>query len=228
VAGSKAVVAFDAEEFLNASGPGTKAVSFKTSATIYSQGNPADAVLFVQKGNVRLSVLAGSGKEAVVGVIGPGNFFGEGALAGQPIRLGSATALSACTVLIVPLQQMKRLLHEQHPLNARFLAHMLARNSRLEADLVDQLFNNSEKRLARTLLMLARYGKPDGPRHVLPKMSQEVLAEIVGTTRSRVNVFMNKFRKLGFIEYNGDIVVHHALLSVVLHDIPPSEPLTEP
>lgn len=215
---------FDVETFLNASGPGTRAVSFKASATIYSQGNPADAVLFVQKGNVRLSVLAGSGKEAVVGVIGPGNFFGEGALAGQPIRLGSATAMSACTVLIVPLQQMKRLLHEQHPLSERFLAHMLARNSRLEADLVDQLFNNSEKRLARTLLLLARYGKPDGPRHVLPKMSQEVLAEIVGTTRSRVNVFMNKFRRLGFIEYNGDIVVHHALLSVVLLDTPPSAP----
>jgi CRP/FNR family transcriptional regulator, cyclic AMP receptor protein len=211
---------FDAEAFLNASGPGTKAVKFRPSATIYAQGSPADSVLFVQKGNVRLSVLAGSGKEAVVGVIGPGDFFGEGALAGQPVRLGTATAMSSSTVLVVPLPQMKRLLQEQHPLSDRFLAHMLARNSRLEADLVDQLFNNSEKRLARTLLLLARYGKLDGPRHVLPKMSQEVLAEIVGTTRSRVNVFMNKFRKLGFIEYNGDIIVHHALLSVVLHDTP--------
>ena len=214
---------FDAEAFLNASGPGTKAVKFKASATIYAQGSPANSVLFVQKGNVRLSVLAGSGKEAVVGVIGPGDFFGEGALAGQPVRLGTATAMTASTVMVVPLPQMKRLLQEQHPLSDRFLAHMLARNSRLEADLVDQLFNNSEKRLARTLLLLARYGKLDGPRNVLPKMSQEVLAEIVGTTRSRVNVFMNKFRKLGFIEYNGDIIVHHALLSVVLHDTPPSE-----
>ena len=221
---SKTTSTFDAEAFLNASGPGTKAVGFKPSATIYAQGNPADAVLFVQKGSVRLSVLAGNGKEAVVGVIGPGDFFGEGALAGQPVRLGTAAAMSACTILVVPLEQMKRLLHEQHPLSDRFLAHMLARNSRLEADLVDQLFNNSEKRLARTLLLLARYGKPDGPRHVLPKMSQELLAEIVGTTRSRVNVFMNKFRKLGFIEYNGDIVVHHALLSVVLHDTLISEP----
>lgn len=220
----KTVLGFDAEAFLHASGPGTRAVSFKPSATIYAQGNPADAVLFVQKGNVRLSVLAGSGKEAVVGVIGPGDFFGEGALAGQPFRLGTAAAMGACTILIVPVQQMQRLLHEQHPLSDRFLAHMLARNSRLEADLVDQLFNNSEKRLARTLLLLARYRKPDGPRHVLPKISQEVLAEIVGTTRSRVNVFMNKFRKLGFIEYNGNIVVHHALLSVVLHDTPSAEP----
>ncbi len=211
---------FDAEAFLSASGPGTKTVNVKRSATIYAQGNPADSVLYVQKGTVRLSVLAGSGKEAVVGVIGPGDFFGEGALAGQPIRLGTATAMTASTILVVPLPQMKRLLQEQHPLSDRFLAHMLARNSRLEADLVDQLFNNSEKRLARTLLLLARYGKPDGPRHVLPNMSQEVLAEIVGTTRSRVNVFMNKFRKLGFIEYNGDIIVHHALLSVVLHDTP--------
>jgi CRP-like cAMP-binding protein len=213
---------FDAEAFLNASGPGTKAVTLKRSATIYAQGNPADSVLYVQKGTVRLSVLAGSGKEAVVGVIGPGDFFGEGALAGQPVRLGTAIAMTASTILVVPLPQMKRLLQEEHPLSDRFLAHMLARNSRLEADLVDQLFNNSEKRLARTLLMLARYGEPDGPRHVLPNMSQEVLAEIVGTTRSRVNVFMNKFRKLGFIEYNGDIVVHHALLSVVLHDTPPT------
>jgi len=214
---------FDAEAFLNAAGPGTKSVKFKASATIYAQGSPADSVLFVQKGNVRLSVLAGSGKEAVVGVIGRGDFFGEGGLAGQPFRLGTATAMTASTALVVPLPQMKRLLHEQHPLSDRFLAHMLARNARLEADLVDQLFNNSEKRLARTLLLLARYGQLDGPRHVLPKMSQETLAEIVGTTRSRVNVFMNKFRKLGFIEYNGDIVVHHALLSVVLHDTPPSE-----
>ena len=213
---------FDANAFLSASGSGTKAVAVKPSATIYAQGNPADSVLYVQQGTIRLSVVAGSGKEAVVGVIGPGDFFGEGALAGQPVRLGTATAMTASTILVVPLPQMKRLLHEQD-LSDRFLAHMLARNGRLEADLVDQLFNNSEKRLARTLLLLARYGKPEGPRHVLPRMSQEVLAEIVGTTRSRVNVFMNKFRKLGFIEYNGDIVVHQALLSVVLYDTPASE-----
>ena len=216
-AAAKAPV-FDAEAFLNASGPGTKAVKFRSSATIYAQGSPADSVLYIQKGNVRLSVLAGSGKEAVVGVIGPGDFFGEGALAGQPLRLGTAAAMAASTVLIVPLPQMRRLLQEQHPLSDRFLAHMLARNSRLEADLVDQLFNNSEKRLARTLLLLARYGKADTTPMELPKLSQETLAEMVGTTRSRVNFFMNKFRKLGFIEYNGSLKVNSALLSLVLHD----------
>lgn len=185
---------------------------------VYRQGSPADAVLYVQHGDIRLAVLSGSGKEAVIGVLGPGDFFGEGALAGQPVRLATASAMTASGVLLVPLPQMRRLLHEQHAFADRFLAHMLARNCRLEADLVDQLFNASEKRLARTLLLLAHYGKADGPRRVLPKVSQEVLAEMVGTTRSRVNTFMNKFRKLGFIEYNGEIVVHHALLSVVLYD----------
>ena len=152
---------FDAEAFLSASGPSTKAATFKRAAPIYVQGNPADSVLYVQQGTVLVLGPGGSGKEAVVGVIGPGDFFGEGALAGQPVRLGTATAMTASTILVVPLAQMKRLLLEQHPLSERFLAHMLARNSRLEADLVDQLFNDSEKRLARTLLLLARYGKPD-------------------------------------------------------------------
>ncbi|MNC85529.1 cAMP receptor protein [compost metagenome] len=149
-----------------------------------------------------------------------GDFFGEGALAGQPVRLATATAMTPSTILAVPKRQMIRLLHKQHTLSDRFIAHMLVRNTRLEEDLVDQLFNSSEKRLARTLLLLARYGKPDGPRRVLPKISQEVLAEIVGTTRSRVNFFMNKFRRLGFIEYNGGLKIHDALLSVVLHDLP--------
>jgi CRP/FNR family transcriptional regulator, cyclic AMP receptor protein len=168
-------------------------------------------------------VLSPSGREAVVGVLGPRDFFGEGALAGQPLRLATATAMAASRILVVPKRQMIRLLHQQHALSDRFITHMLARNTRLEEDLVDQLFNASEKRLARTLLLLARYGKPDGPRRVLPKISQEVLAEIVGTTRSRVNFFMNKFRRLGFIEYNGGgVKVHHALLSVVLHDPPSS------
>ena len=215
---TKAEPAFSTEAFLNASVPGTKTLTFGPTSTIYGQGSPADAVLYVQQGDVRLAVLSRSGKEAVVGILGRGDFFGEGALAGQPVRLATASALTTSTVLLVPLPQMRRLLHEQHTFADRFLAHMLARNSRLEADLVDQLFNASEKRLARTLLLLAHYGKPEGPRRVLPKVSQEVLAEMVGTTRSRVNMFMNKFRRLGFIEYNGEIVVHHALLSVVLHD----------
>jgi CRP/FNR family cyclic AMP-dependent transcriptional regulator len=216
--GTKTAPDLEVAAFLDASGPETQRLSFPPKATIYRQGSRADAVFYVRHGDVRLSVLSGTGKEAVIGVLGPGDFFGEGALAGQPVRLATASAMNDSTILLVPLPQMRRLLHQQLAFADRFLAHMLARNSRLEADLVDQLFNASEKRLARTLLLLAHYGKADGPRRVLPKVSQEVLAEMVGTTRSRVNTFMNKFRKLGFIEYNGDIVVHHALLSVVLHD----------
>lgn len=213
---------FDAKAFLDASDLGAT-VAYRQSDTIFSQGDPADSILYVQNGSVKVSVLSPSGKEAVVAVLGVGDFFGEGALAGQPVRLATATAMGAAKVRIVPKQQMIRLLHEQHALSDRFIAHMLARTQRLEEDLVDQLFNASEKRLARTLLLLARYGKPQGPRRVLPKLSQEMLAEMVGTTRSRVNFFMNKFRKLGFIEYNGGLKVHDSLLSVVLHDEPPSE-----
>jgi CRP-like cAMP-binding protein len=167
---------------------------------------------------VKLSVVSQTGREAVVGVLDASDFLGEGALAGQSVRLATATAMTASRILVVPKRQMIRLLHQQHALSDRLIAYMLARNARLEEDLVDQLFNASEKRLARTLLLLARYGKPDGRRQVLPKISQEVLAEMVGTTRSRVNYFMNKFRKLGFIEYNGELRVHHSLLSIVLHD----------
>ena len=195
-------------------------MDYPASSLIFSQGDASDSVLYIQRGTVKLSVVSQNGKEAVVGVLNAGEFFGEGALAGQPVRLATATAINASRVRQVPKRQMIRLLHQQHTFSDRFIAHMLARNSRLEEDLVDQLFNASEKRLARTLLLLARYGKPDGPRLVLPKISQEVLAEMVGTTRSRVNFFMNKFRKLGFIDYNGGIKVHHALLSVVLHDWP--------
>ena len=214
---------FDATAFLSSPGIAGKAVDYRPAETIYSQGDPADTILFIQQGSVRLSVLSQAGREAVVGVLSEGDFFGEGALAGQPVRLATATALTTSRIRVVPKRQMIRLLHEQHALSDRFIAHMLARNTRLEEDLIDQLFNASEKRLARTLLLLARYGKPDGPRRVLPKISQEVLAEMVGTTRSRVNFFMNKFRKLGFIEYNGSLKVHHALLSVVLHDAPASD-----
>ncbi len=214
---------FDARAFLNTAGMARTVVEYRPAAAIYSQGDSSDTVFYIQQGSVELSVLSRTGKEAVVGVLGDGEFFGEGALAGQPLRLATATAMTASKVLVVPKQQMIRLLHQQHALSDRFIAHMLARNNRLEEDLVDQLFNASEKRLARTLLLLARYGKQSGPRRVLPRISQEVLAEIVGTTRSRVNFFMNKFRKLGFIDYNGALKVHDALLSVVLHDSAPSD-----
>jgi CRP/FNR family transcriptional regulator, cyclic AMP receptor protein len=167
---------------------------------------------------VRLSVVNESGKEAVVAVLGPGDFFGEGCLAGQPIRIGSATAIVATTVLVIERKEMIRVLHVEHAFSDRFITYMLSRNIRVEEDLVDQLFNSSEKRLARTLLLLARYGKEDKPQKVLPKISQEMLAEMVGTTRSRVNFFMNKFRKLGFIKYNGGLHIDTSLLSVVLHD----------
>jgi CRP/FNR family transcriptional regulator, cyclic AMP receptor protein len=209
---------FDAEAFLNSSGISRKALDHQAAAVIFSQGDPSDSVLYIQNGSVKLSVVSRTGKEAVVGMLGSGDFFGEGALAGQPVRLATATAMTESRILVVPKRQMIRLLHRQHEFSDRFISYMLARNTRLEEDLVDQLFNASEKRLARTLLLIARYGKPQGPRRLLPRISQQVLAEMVGTTRSRVNFFMNKFRKLGFIEYNGGLKIHDALLSVVLHD----------
>jgi CRP-like cAMP-binding protein len=175
-------------------------------------------VLYVQSGGVKLTVVNVSGKEAVVAILGPGDFFGEGCLAGQPVRMGTATAMMPSTVLVIEKKEMFKVLHEEHDLSDRFIKFMLARNIRIEEDLVDQLFNSSEKRLARTLLLLARYGKEDQPHGVLPKMSQETLAEMIGTTRSRVNFFMNKFRKLGFIKYNGGLQINTSLLSVVLHE----------
>jgi len=215
---------FDVEAFLNSPALAGTVASYRASETIYSQGDPCATVLYVLSGRVKVAVLSRSGKEAVVGVIDAGDFFGEGALSGQPLRLATAIAMVDSRVRVVPKQEMIQLLHEQRAFSDRFITHMLAKNSRLEEDLVDQLFNASEKRLARTLLLLARYGKPSGPRRVLPRISQEVLAEMVGTTRSRVNFFMNKFRKLGFIEYNGDLTVHDALLSVVLQGAPPAPP----
>ena len=209
---------FDLEEFLASGGVSARVARHRAGDVIYSQGEPCDSVFYVQKGQVKLAVLSPSGKEAIVAIFEPGDFFGEGALSGQPLRLASATAASASTLLVVEKDRMTRLLHEQHALSDRFLAHLLKRNSRVEADLVDQLFNSSEKRLARTLLLLARYGRHDGPDRVLPKFSQETLAEMVGTTRSRVNFFMNKFRKLGYIEYNGGLKINHSLLTIVLHD----------
>jgi CRP/FNR family cyclic AMP-dependent transcriptional regulator len=209
---------FNAQNFLDSAGVARKVTEFKKKEAVFSQGDPAKHVLYIQKGGVRLSVVNETGKEAVVAILGPGDFFGEGCLAGQPIRIGSATAIAPTTVLVIEKKEMIRVLHVEHEFSDRFITYMLSRNIRVEEDLVDQLFNSSEKRLARTLLLLARYGKEDKPQKVLPKISQEMLAEMVGTTRSRVNFFMNKFRKLGFIKYNGGLHIDTSLLSVVLHD----------
>ena len=193
-------------------------MKYRRGEVVFSQGDPCDDVRYIQSGGIKLSVLSRTGKEAVVAMLEPGDFFGEGALAGQSIRIGSATATIPSTVLIIEKDAMIRLLHEQHDFSDRFISYMLARNIRIEADLVDHLFNSSEKRLARTLLLLARYGMQDNAQRTLPKISQETLAEMVGTTRSRVNFFMNKFRKLGFIEYNGGLTINSSLFSVVLHE----------
>jgi CRP-like cAMP-binding protein len=211
-------LAFDAQAFLDSAGISRKVREFKRSEAIYAQGNPASSVLYLQSGGVKLTVVNEVGKEAVVAILGPGDFFGEGSLAGQPVRMGSATAITPTTVLVIEKNEMFKVLHAEHALSDLFIKFMLARNIRIEADLVDQLFNSSEKRLARTLLLLARYGQQDQPHGVLPKMSQETLAEMIGTTRSRVNFFMNKFRKLGFIKYNGGLQINTSLLSVVLHE----------
>ncbi|PYT79643.1 MAG: Crp/Fnr family transcriptional regulator [Acidobacteria bacterium] len=209
---------FDLQAFLNSAGVARKIRKFKRAEVVYSQGDAAKSVMYIQEGGVRLSVVSEGGKEAVVAMLGPGDFFGERCLAGQPVRMGTATAITSSTVLVIEKSEMFKVLHEQHALSDRFITFMLGRNIRIEEDLVDQLFNSSEKRLARTLLLLARYGREDEPHGVLPKVSQETLAEMIGTTRSRVNFFMNKFRKLGFIRYNGGLQINTSLLSVVLHD----------
>ena len=195
-----------------------RVTEFKKKEAVFSQGDPAKNVLYIQTGGVRLSVVNETGKEAVLAVLGPGDFFGEGCLSGQAIRIVTATAITATTLLVIEKKEMIRVLHEEHAFSDRFISYMLSRNIRVEEDLVDQLFNSSEKRLARTLLLLARYGKEDQPQKLVPKISQEMLAEMVGTTRSRVNFFMNKFKKLGFIKYNGGLHINTSLLSVVLHD----------
>ncbi|MGB6877400.1 MAG: Crp/Fnr family transcriptional regulator [Candidatus Acidiferrales bacterium] len=210
--------AFDAQTFLDSAGLEKKIRAFKKAEVVYTQGDAAKSIMYLQEGGVKLSVVNEVGKEAVVAILGPGDFFGEGCLAGQSIRMGTATAVTPTTVLVIEKSEMLKVLHEQNTLSDRFIAFMLARNIRIEEDLVDQLFNSSEKRLARTLLLLARYGKEDKPHGVLPKISQETLAEMIGTTRSRVNFFMNKFKKLGFIEYNGGLQINTSLLSVVLHE----------
>ena len=209
---------FDAEAFFRSAGATRRAATYPKGKVVFSQGQPSDAVMYIQKGGIKISVLSRSGKEAVVAMLGPGDFFGEGALTGQPIRIGTATATTPTTVLVIEKGVMLRLLRDEPAFSERFISYMLERNLRVEADLVDHLFNSSEKRLARTLLLLARYGDQEGPEQRIPKISQETLAEMVGTTRSRVNFFMNKFRDLGFIEYNGDLKVNTSLVSVVLHD----------
>jgi CRP-like cAMP-binding protein len=209
---------FDLHTFLESGGVSRAVKKYPKSTVVFAQGDVAEQVMYIQRGSVKLSVLSKSGKEAVVALLAPGDFFGEGCLAGQSKRMATATAMTATTALVVEKAHMVQVLHDEPAMSDRFLVHMLARNIRIEEDLVDQLFNSSEKRLARALLLMARYGKESEPQQVLHHLSQETLAEMVGTTRSRVNFFMNKFRDLGFIEYNGGLKINNSLLSVVLHD----------
>jgi CRP-like cAMP-binding protein len=213
--------AFDAQAFLDSAGVARKVVEYRSQETIFTQGDPAMSVLYIQKGGVRLTVVNEAGKEAVVAILGPGDFVGEGCLAGQSICMATATAITPTTALVIEKQAMIRVLHGQHEFSDRFIAYMIARNIRVEEDLIDQLFNSSEKRLARALVLLARYGEQGRPQMMLSKVSQEMLAEMIGTTRPRVNFFMNKFRKLGFIEYGGRLgwlQINESLLSEVLRD----------
>jgi len=212
------IPAFDVQSFLDSAGLGRKVDNFRKKQTVFAQGDSAKNVMYIQEGGVKLTVVNETGKEAVVAILGPGDFFGEGCLGGQSNCMATATAIAPTTVLVIEKDEMIRVLHSEHAFSDRFIAYMLSRNIRVEEDLIDQLFNSTEKRLARTLLLLARYGAPGQPQKMLPKVSQEMLAEMIGTTRSRVNLFMNKFRKLGFIRYNGQIQIDDSLLSVVLHE----------
>jgi CRP-like cAMP-binding protein len=210
---------FDPKKFLAIIGGGRKVVAFPKKQTIFTQGDAADTIFYLQQGRVRLTVVSETGKEATLGILNEGDFFGEGGLAGQPLRMGSATAMTDCELMRIDKKAMMLALHQEHTLSDLFTAYLLGRNIRYEADLVDQLFNSSEKRLARTLLLLAHFGKEGRPETVVPKISQETLAEMVGTTRSRVSFFMNRFRKLGFVDYGeSGLQVHSSLLNVVLHD----------
>ena len=211
---------FSVQGFLESNGIDKTVMPFRRGEPIFTQGDAGEHVWYIQSGGIKLSVLSKTGKEAVVAMLGPGDFFGEGCLAGQELRMGSATAVTPSEILRIDKAHMAQLLHKQHAMSDRFISHILMRNIRIEEDLIDQLFNSSEKRLARTLLLLARYGKQAKPTRLVPQISQETLAEMVGTTRSRVNFFLNKFRKLGFIEYEGElpIRINNSLLSVVLHD----------
>jgi len=209
---------FEPMALLDKAGEGRAASSYASGQVIFAQGDPADAVFYVETGRVKLTIVSGQGKEAVVGIYSATDFFGEASLAGQPLRIATATAMSECLIVRLAKSAMIRMLHDEPTFSELFVAHLLSRNIRVEADLVDQLFNSSEKRLARVLLLLANFGKEGKPEAVIPNITQETLAEMIGTTRSRVSFFMNKFRKLGFIEYNGKLSVHSSLLNVVLHD----------
>jgi len=210
---------FDPKCFLATIGVGRKVVAFPKKDTVFSQGDAADSVFYIQEGKVRLTVVSKVGKEATLGLLGEGEFFGEGGLAGQPLRMGSATAMTDCELLRIDKKAMMEALHREHEFSDMFVAYLLARNIRYEEDLVDQLFNSSEKRLARILLLLAHFGKEGVPETVIPKISQETLADMIGTTRSRVSFFMNRFRELGFVDYGaGGLQVHSSLLNIVLHD----------
>jgi CRP/FNR family cyclic AMP-dependent transcriptional regulator len=219
VVAAKKLSKFNPTAFLSTMDSGRKIATFSKKQTIFAQGDSADAVFYVQKGKVKLVVVSKIGKEATIGILNEGDFFGEGCLKGQPLRLCSATAMTDCSVMKIDRKSMIEVLHREHAFSDVFVAYLLARNIRYEEDLVDQLFNSSEKRLARILLLLSHFGKEGNPEIVIPKMSQESLAEMVGTTRSRVSFFMNRFRKMGFVDYDGDgLQVHSSLLNVVLHD----------
>ena len=220
IGAAKKLGKFDPKTFLSTIDGGRKVATFAKKKTIFAQGDSSDAVFYIQKGKVKLTVVSESGKEATIGILNEGSFFGESCLTGQPLRLCSATAMSDCTVMRIKKKSMMEVLHREHAFSDMFVAYLLTRNIRYEEDLVDQLFNSSEKRLARVLLLLAHFGKDGKPESVIPKISQEVLAEMVGTTRSRVSFFMNRFRKLGFIDYRGGdaLQVHSSLLNIVLHD----------
>jgi len=216
--GPKQLPAFEVKLFLDNAGDKRPVLRCHKNQPVFSQGNPADAIFYIQKGRVKLTVISKQGKEAVVGILGAGDFLGEGCLAGQPLRMSTATALAECSILRLEKSGIVNLLHHEPTFAEMFLKHLLARNIRIEEDLVDQLFNSSEKRLARVLLLLANYGKETKPEPVVAKISQETLAAMIGTTRSRVSFFMNRFRELGFIEYNGELKVHSSLLTIILHD----------
>jgi CRP-like cAMP-binding protein len=220
----KGKLPFDPKAFLSKVGRGRTIAKYRASQVVFSQGDAADSVFFIEGGKVKVTVVSEQGKEAVVAVLGTGEFCGEGCLAGQPRRMATATAMTECQIMRLEKAAVVRVLHEEPAFSEMFVAHLLARNIRVEEDLVDQLFNSSEKRLARALLLLANFGKEGRPEPIIAKISQETLAEMIGTTRSRVSFFMNKFRQLGFIEYNGGLAVHSSLLSVVLHDQPQIQP----
>lgn len=209
---------FDVKGFLSKTNGGKKKAAYGENQAVFAQGDPADALFYIHQGKVKLSVLSKQGKEAVVAILGAGDFFGEGCLAGQPLRMATAVTMSACSIMKIEKSVVTKILHEEPSFSELFVAHLLSRNIRIEEDLVDQLFNSSEKRLARVLLLLANFGKEGTPQPVIPKISQDTLAGIIGTTRSRVNYFMNRFRKLGFIHYNGGLEVHSSLLNIILYD----------